>query len=175
MIEPQLRPSTPAGASSFISRDNIVYLLLASAMASLTTRQLLSERLAFQVADYNLASPIVELPLYLGLGLVAGLLAYSLKAATRLFGSAFDGQASGALNFLGEVPLFARPALAGLACGVVGLFYPQVVYRQFFVATPQSTFGLQKVTTVVSRLGFFPRSCSSGMQPSTPFSKIHRV
>lgn len=123
-----IQPLQRGGRDSvFISRGSITYVLLSSAVASLITRTILSERLSFKVAAYDLASPLVELPLYLGLGLVAGCLALAFKAATTFFAAVFDGTAPGC-QAMHSFPPALKPALAGLACGAVGLYFPQVLF-----------------------------------------------
>jgi len=113
--------------STFVSRGSITYVLLSSAVASLITRTILSERLSFKVAEYYLASPLVELPLYLGLGALAGVLALTYKSSAAYFTSAFDGTAPGC-QFMQSFPPALKPALGGLACGAVGLYCPQVLF-----------------------------------------------
>ena len=113
--------------STFVSRGSITYVLLSSAVASLITRTILSERLSFKVADYYLASPLVELPLYLGLGALAGALALTYKSSAAYFTSAFDGTAPGS-QLMQSFPPVLKPALGGLACGIVGLYFPQVLF-----------------------------------------------
>jgi H+/Cl- antiporter ClcA len=123
-----IQPLQRGGRDSvFISRGSITYVLLSSAVASLITRTILSERLSFKVAEYDLASPLVELPLYLGLGLLAGALALAFKAAASFFATAFNGTAPGC-RAMQTFPPALKPALAGLACGAVGLYFPQVLF-----------------------------------------------
>ena len=68
-----------AGAAAGLSRTGIAAVLLASAVAALVTRGLLGDALALSPAQYELRSPLVELPLYLGLGVVAGAVAFAFQ------------------------------------------------------------------------------------------------
>jgi len=110
-----------AGAAN--PSTDVTYVLLASAMAALTARVLLEERLSFKVAEYSLASPLVELPLYLGLGAVSGLIALSYKTSNQFFEQWWKD-----LDSSGAFPRALHPAASGLACGVVGLFLPQILF-----------------------------------------------
>ena len=142
---PQLSSFSPSALGAMreeeplSSRGNIAFVLLSSAIASLTARELLAERLAFKVADYSLESPVVELPLYLGLGLVSGLIAFAFKRVSAYFAAVFspiDAETDTSTLppgwplslVMNQVPGALQPALAGLICGVVGLFFPQVLF-----------------------------------------------
>lgn len=48
----------------------------------------LHDELSLRPAAYNLESPLIELPLYLGLGVVAGLVAVMFKFFSRKVGGA---------------------------------------------------------------------------------------
>lgn len=107
-----------------LRKDSIAYVLVSTVFATLTTRQLLDERLSFKVAEYEMQSPLVELPLYLGLGLVSGLIAFAFKWLSAYFAAS----ASDRESLLGRVPREAQPVVAGMLCGSIGLFFPEVLF-----------------------------------------------
>jgi len=127
VIQPLQRNKDAASPLPDMPSSDITYILVSSVMASLTARQLLEERLSFKVAEYTLASPAVELPLYIGLGLTCGGIALTFKAASRYFTTVFNGSAPG-LEVVGQIPTTLKPAAAGLVCGLVGLAFPQVLF-----------------------------------------------
>lgn len=108
-----------------LSRTSVASILLCAVMAALTTREVLDQKLAFAPALYDLKSPLVELPLYLGLGVVSGLIAAAFKAALAWSNDVFSGNIPG-LEAVGRIPRSVQPALAGIVCGAVGLVFPQV-------------------------------------------------
>lgn len=73
---------------------------------------------------------LVVMPLYVGLGAVAGCVAFLFKRleleVRALFAeSGADGSGGGRLR---GVPTWSRPALGGLVCGLVGIVFPQVLF-----------------------------------------------
>jgi CIC family chloride channel protein len=98
------------------SGDAFGIVVLASVISAVFTQAVSGEQPAFHVPSYAFSSAR-ELPLYLGLGLLAGpISALYVRALYR----AQDG-------FRGlSLPRWAKPALAGLAVGGVGVFLPQV-------------------------------------------------
>ncbi|MBI3977146.1 MAG: chloride channel protein [Chloroflexi bacterium] len=95
----------------------VVAVVLAAVTGAATSRVFLGDRPAFDVPPHPLVSPL-ELGLYLVLGLLAALVAVAFIRALDLVGSAF-----------GRVRLAApaKPAVGGLAVGVIGLWFPQVL------------------------------------------------
>ena len=71
-----------------------------------------------QISSYQLVSPYKELGLYLVLGLLAGLVSTILIRTLYYTKDLFSG--------IPLHPVF-KPALGGLAVGVIGLFYPRVL------------------------------------------------
>ncbi len=92
-------------------------VLLASVISAATTQAIAGPDPAFSVPLYQYHSPY-ELPLYLGLGLLAGPVAALyirlLYWAQDLFGGL-------------HLPFWARPMLAGALVGIIGLFLPQIM------------------------------------------------
>ncbi|CAN0379163.1 unnamed protein product, partial [Ectocarpus sp. 13 AM-2016] len=65
---------TSRGGTSFIAAT-----LLCAVVSALMAKIGLHDELSLRPAAYNLESPLIELPLYLGLGVVAGLVAVMFK------------------------------------------------------------------------------------------------
>ncbi len=93
-------------------------VVLAAVIAAVFTQAVAGPQPAFAVRAYGLGSPW-ELPLYLGLGLVAGPVAALYIRALYAAQDAFHA--------LRGLPRWLRPALAGLAVGAVGAVLPQIM------------------------------------------------
>ena len=92
-------------------------VVLTSVIASVFTQAVSGIQPAFTVPAYSFSS-IWQLPLYFLLGAVAGPLAAFYSRSLYWFQDFFHG-----LN----IPNWVKPALAGLAVGIVGLFLPQIL------------------------------------------------
>jgi len=98
-------------------------------MCSAQVQLLIGEELALRTGSYGLESKISELPLYVGLGVLAGGVALLFDSTTNacrqmfakvpLIGASDDG-ASGGID--------VRPVLGGLLCGLIGLAVPQILF-----------------------------------------------
>ncbi len=101
-----------------------------------------------------MASPVFELSLYAGLGLISGLISVIFTKLREIFTELFNGSTTHSLthahllthtysltlthSFLGEswgnklpfhrIPSHLRPLLGGLMCGIVAVYYPQTVF-----------------------------------------------
>lgn len=76
--EPQDTFNTNYNSKSFIAAT-----LLCAVVSALMAKIGLHDELSLRPAAYNLESPLIELPLYLGLGVVAGLVAVMFKTFSR--------------------------------------------------------------------------------------------
>lgn len=67
---------------------------------------------------------------YLLLGVVSGVVAGSFSALAQLSKRVFDGVSGPKLlrNRMKKMPQFFKPVLGGLFCGVMGLFFPQILF-----------------------------------------------
>jgi len=92
-------------------------VLLASVISAATTQAIAGPDPAFSVPLYQYHSPY-ELPLYLGLGLLAGPVAALYIRLLYRAQDLFHGL---------HLPFWARPMLAGALVGIIGLFLPQVM------------------------------------------------
>ena len=109
---------------------NISAILLASVLSALTSKTLLGDHLVFELHEYTLRTPLVELPLYLLLGAVSGLVAFGFSQAATISRNVFDGQAGpeSLRCFAEKLPDPAKPVIGGLICGLVGLVFPQILF-----------------------------------------------
>jgi H+/Cl- antiporter ClcA len=95
----------------------------------LVARVGLKEELALRPAAYLLSNPLVELPGYLGLGVLSGLVALSFRYLCSKFEEFFAGKTKvPALNFMGRVPRFFKPVIGGALCGLTGIMFPQILF-----------------------------------------------
>ena len=99
-----------------VSGGSLGIVVLASVISAVVTQALAGSQPAFHVPAYEFKSA-AELPLYLGLGLLAGPVAAlyirALYAAQDLFHA-------------WSAPRWVKPAAAGLIVGLVGLLLPQI-------------------------------------------------
>jgi H+/Cl- antiporter ClcA len=134
-------PSMPAIASSTklielrqeslsTEPSSITAILIASVVSGLVARILLGNELALALTTYEIKTPLLELPLYLMLGALSGLVAVAFSQSAKLTKSVFDGECGPApvKTAFGSLPRFARPVIGALTCGIVGSFYPQVLF-----------------------------------------------
>ena len=91
-------------------------MVFAAVSASVVSRFFLGDHPAFAVPSYTLVSSW-ELPLYLGLGIVGALAAALFVRFLYFMEDSFDGW---------HFPPYLKPAVGGLALGLVGYFWPQV-------------------------------------------------
>ncbi|TAE60579.1 MAG: CBS domain-containing protein [Nostocales cyanobacterium] len=112
------------GATSFAT-SAVSVVLLAAVVAALVAQIGLGSQPAFALPAYQVRS-LWELPLYLGLGLGASLVALiykqSISVAKDFFGGKFKN-----FEFLGNVPKPIRPIIGGAIVGFVAVKYPQIL------------------------------------------------
>jgi len=108
----------------------ITPVLLASVLSALVAKVLLGNHLVLVLTEYSLKTPLVELPLYLLLGGVSGCVAFIFSRLAKLSQSFFDGKlgADGVRHAIQRVPSSFKPVIGGLACGIVGLWFPQILF-----------------------------------------------
>lgn len=99
-----------------ISGTMLGVVVLASVVAATLTQAVSGTQPAFSVPAYSFDS-IWELPLYVLLGILAGAVAALYVRLLYLMHDSFHHLAA---------PRWVKPAIAGLAVGVVGIFLPQV-------------------------------------------------
>jgi CIC family chloride channel protein len=100
-------------------------LVISSVFATLVSSTLFGVKI-LQISSYQLVSPYKELGLCLILGLLAGIVSTTLIQTLYYIQDLFSK--------ISLHPVF-KPALGGLAVGVMGLFYPQVLGMGYEVIT----------------------------------------
>ncbi|KAJ1460807.1 voltage gated chloride channel-domain-containing protein [Pelagophyceae sp. CCMP2097] len=134
VIEVIARDDEKKDAASVVPGDRVVpralvgATALASALSAFVAQDLLQCRLQLSPPEYIVGDfPLLQLPSYLGLGVVSGLVALALRRtiafATEVWA---DGGTLGAL-----VPKPARPAAGGLLVGLLGAACPQVLFNGY--------------------------------------------
>ncbi|KAG5186717.1 chloride channel, partial [Tribonema minus] len=129
-----------AGAAA-LSKSAVASTLLCAALAALVARLGLHEEYALHPAPYNLASPLVELPLYLGLGFCSGIVAIMFKWFLEKSKDVFDGTQLG-FAFMRDVPAGVKPLIGAAFTGFVGLWFPQILF-----------FGYETLTSLLANTG----------------------
>ncbi|GAU46677.1 hypothetical protein TSUD_254430 [Trifolium subterraneum] len=116
----------PSDSNSSLSLTNTTSTVILSAViASVISEIGLGSEPAFQVPDYDFRSP-AELPLYLLLGILCGLVSLTLSWSTSYMFSVFDN-----LHKSTGMPKASFPILGGLSVGLIALLYPEILYWGF--------------------------------------------
>ena len=92
-------------------------VILSSVVASVVVRSFMGNHPAFEVPSYSLVSAW-EIPLYVGMGLVMGVLGVLFTRTLEKFEDFFERI---------KIPDLLKPALGGLLLGIIAIFYPQVL------------------------------------------------
>lgn len=100
-------------------------VLLSAVVAALIARIGLGAQPAFALPIYEVRSPL-ELPLYLGLGLVASFVSLAYIQAIQLARRCFKGEVVG-LKWLGRLPGSIKPVIGGFCVGLAALYTPQIM------------------------------------------------
>ena len=100
-----------------LSGASLGIVVLAAVISAVVTQALSGPQPAFAVPAYQFKSA-AELPLYLGLGVLAGPVAALYTRALYAVQDVFHAWAA---------PRWIKPAAAGLIVGLVGLFLPQIL------------------------------------------------
>lgn len=120
-IETVLRPLHAENSPPFTT----AMILLASVISSTVSNTLLGTQSAFTVPSYDLKSA-AELPLYLILGMLCGVVSVAFTRLVTWFTKSFE--------FIKEkfgLHPVACPALGGLGAGIIALKYPGILYWGF--------------------------------------------
>ncbi len=92
------------------------WIVFGSVLSAVVTRAVVGQNPAFPVPSYSLGSAW-ELPLYLGLGLVAAIVSVVYIRAIYLAQDWFQHS---------PLPKWVRPVITGAIVGVIGLYFPQI-------------------------------------------------
>ncbi|MBD2662988.1 Cl-channel voltage-gated family protein [Richelia sinica FACHB-800] len=112
------------GTTSFAT-SAVSVVLLAAVVAALIAQIGLGAQPAFTLPAYQVRS-LLELPLYLGLGLGASLVSLTYGETIRLAKAIFAGRIPG-FDVLSKIPQPVQPIIGGAIIGVVALQYPQIL------------------------------------------------
>jgi H+/Cl- antiporter ClcA len=125
----------------------ITAVLLASVLSALVSQIYLGDSLALGVPSYELKEPLVELPMYLLLGVISGVVAGCFSALAQLSKGFFDGKVGPSVvqDAMTTLPKWTKPAIGGLVCGVVGIAFPQILF-----------FGYETLNTLLARTSYLP-------------------
>ncbi|CAO2815165.1 unnamed protein product [Amaranthus hypochondriacus] len=121
-VESVLWPS-PDSAVSLTNTTSMV--ILSAVIASVLSEVGLGAQPAFKVPSYDFRSAS-ELPLYLLLGLLCGLVSLALTRCTTFMLNEVDE-----IKKAGRVPKVVLPVTGGLAVGIMALAYPEILYWGF--------------------------------------------
>lgn len=100
-------------------------VLLSAVVSSLIAQIGLGGQPAFDLPVYEVRSPL-ELPLYIGLGLFASLVAIAFTQLNKWSQRAFQGKVP-QVAWLARIPREIQPILGGLCVGLVALKLPQIL------------------------------------------------
>ncbi|CAK7329041.1 unnamed protein product [Dovyalis caffra] len=122
-VESVLWPSPTDSSTSLTNTTSMV--ILSAVIASVVSEIGLGSEPAFKVPDYDFRSPS-ELPLYLLLGILCGLVSLTLSRCTSFMLSTVNH-----LHHTVGIPSAVFPILGSLAIGVIALAYPEILYWGF--------------------------------------------
>ncbi|KAK9084180.1 hypothetical protein Scep_030651 [Stephania cephalantha] len=115
----------PSSADSASLRSTTSMVILSAVLASVVTEVGLGSQPAFKVPDYDFRSP-TELPLYLLLGVLCGLVSMALSKCTS-----YALEAANNFNQASGIPKTLFPVLGSFAVGLMALAYPEILYWGF--------------------------------------------
>lgn len=110
--------------------ERISPILVSSVCAALAAKALLGEHFVLQLSAYSLKNPLLELPLYMLLGIISGGVAFTFSEGAKLSQGFFAGKvgSNGMKKFMRKVPNWTKPLVGGIFCGLVGLAFPQILF-----------------------------------------------
>ena len=100
-------------------------ILLSAFFSAAIARALSGVHPAFDLPGYEVVGNW-EWLFYLGLGLLASIVAYTYTSAIKLAQASFRGEVAG-LGWLGQLPIWVKPVIGGAILGMVALKLPQVL------------------------------------------------
>jgi len=122
-VESVLWPSSVDLSPSLTNTTSMV--ILSAVLASVISQAGLGSDPAFTIPVFEFRSP-AELPLYLQLGILSGLVSVVLSKTTTIAMTA-----SNTLLEITGVPAALLPPLGGISVGLIALAYPEVLYWGF--------------------------------------------
>ncbi|PZO45124.1 MAG: chloride channel protein [Pseudanabaena frigida] len=122
-LEVLLRDSYRTNKSS--PNSDVSVVVIASVISALVSQISLGERPAFSLPVYEVRS-YWELPLYLGLGVLASAVALMFTRAVKLAQKFFAGEWSIA-PFMKNLPMPVKLLIGGLCVGIIALTFPEAI------------------------------------------------
>lgn len=110
---------------STFATSSVSVVLLSAVVSALIAQICLGAQPAFALPVYDVRSPL-ELPLYIGLGLLASGVSLAYTEAIQLADRCFQGKTRG-FAWLGRLPRPLHPIVGGAIVGLVALQLPQVL------------------------------------------------
>lgn len=110
---------------STFATSSVSVVLLAAVVSALIAQICLGAQPAFALPVYDVRSPL-ELPFYMGLGLLASLVSLAYTEAIQLAERCFHGKVRG-FGWLGRLPRPIHPIIGGVCVGLVALQLPQIL------------------------------------------------
>jgi H+/Cl- antiporter ClcA len=126
------------------SRPSLRAVLVAAVASALVTQLVLGDSPILRLPAYQVRSPL-ELPLYLGLGLVASLVSLALVRLLAL------GRHPRVLRLVGQLPPGLATALGGATVGGLALLFPEVLGVGY--DTIESLLGQDEAIPLLSLVG----------------------
>ncbi|HEY9811202.1 MAG TPA: chloride channel protein [Halomicronema sp.] len=155
------------GTSFATSAVSVV--LLAAVVSALIAQIGIGAKPAFMLPAYVVRSPL-ELPLYVGLGLLASLVSIAYTVAIKQAQRCFAGEVAG-FRWLSKIPRWVHPAIGGVCVGVVALRWPQIMgigYETIEAMLQDVEFSLQLLLSLlVVKLVMTAISLGSGLVGGT--------
>jgi H+/Cl- antiporter ClcA len=147
--------------STIPGRPSVRAVLVAAVASSLVTQLSLGDEPIFRLPAYEVRSPL-ELPLYLGLGLLASLLSLALITLLSI------GRSGRVQQWLSRVPTWLLTGLGGLAVGLLALGFPQVLGVGY--DTIEALLGRDGGIALVTLLGLLAvKLLATGLSSATGF------
>jgi CIC family chloride channel protein len=93
-------------------------LVISSAMATVVSRSYYGENPAFPIPEFHLVNPLAEIPLYLILGLIMGVIAVVYIYIFYAVRDRFEAW---------KINVHIKPIIGACIIGITGMFFPQVM------------------------------------------------
>lgn len=142
---------------SFTTNTSITPILIASVLSALISQSILGNHLIFKTAkDVFIQTPLAEMPLYFLLGAMSGVVSFVFSYTAKVSKSFFAGEygAEPIRKTMSSMPDPFKPAIGGLLCGIVGLYYPQILFFGYETLNPLlKTEAYLPVTLILTLLG----------------------
>lgn len=111
-------------------QENVSAILIATVLAALVSRNILGNELALVLTSTEIKTPLVELPLYLMLGICSGLVEVIFSQTAKSLKDVFNGNVGPpkVQESIQNLPPQVFPIFGGLLCGIIGIFFPQILF-----------------------------------------------